>query len=125
MPRPQKPRSVCQIPNHESYGPYHQRGKKMEQVILSVDELETIRLIDYEGYNQEEAATQMQVARTTVQRIYIDARKKIADSIVNGKQLKITGGEYVICDKDCDHCQKPRRLQNRLNNIDIDEENSK
>ncbi len=122
MPRPHKKRSVCQLPENSSYGPYHQQGKFIEEIILSVDELETIRLIDYENYNQEEAAKQMLVARTTVQRIYNDARKKIADSIINGKQLNITGGEYVLCDSDCERCQHPRRLKNKLQNIVIDEE---
>jgi predicted DNA-binding protein (UPF0251 family) len=122
MPRPQKKRNICQLPNHVSYGPYQHSGSSLEKVMLLVDELETIRLIDFEGYNQEEAAKQMNVARTTVQRIYNDARKKIADSLVNGKKLVIGGGEFVICDRNCDQCKKPRRLQNRLNQIVLEEE---
>jgi predicted DNA-binding protein (UPF0251 family) len=67
-------------------------------VIMSVDEYETIRLIDLEGLTQEESAEQMNIARTTVQRIYNDARRKIAESLVKGKVIKIEGGDYKLCD---------------------------
>jgi len=51
-----------------------------------------------EGFTQEESADQMKIARTTVQRIYNDARKKLAESLVNGKVLRIEGGDYKLCD---------------------------
>ncbi len=65
---------------------------------MTVDEYEAIRLIDLEGFTQEECAGQMNIARTTVQGIYNDARKKVAESLVNGKVLFIEGGEYRLCD---------------------------
>ncbi|WP_367925524.1 DUF134 domain-containing protein [uncultured Ruthenibacterium sp.] len=71
--------------------------KRQETVMLSVDEYEVIRLIDWLDMTQEECATQMEVARTTVQAIYTSARKKIADALVNGHLLKIDGGNYRIC----------------------------
>ncbi len=65
--------------------------------MMEVDEYETIRLIDLEGLTQEECSEQMNIARTTVQRIYSEARKKLADALVNGKALRIEGGDYKIC----------------------------
>jgi hypothetical protein len=65
---------------------------------MTVDEYETIRLIDLEGMTQEECARRMHVARTTVQGIYNEARKKVATSLVDSKILLIKGGEYRLCD---------------------------
>ena len=67
-------------------------------VTMTIDEYETIRLIDRQGFTQEECSKQMGVARTTVQGIYDSARKKLADALVNGKVLLIEGGNYVLCD---------------------------
>ncbi len=64
----------------------------MGEVILSVEEYETIRLIDLEGLEQKECAERMGVARSTVQRMYSHAKTKVADSLANGKVLKIEGG---------------------------------
>ena len=65
---------------------------------MTVDEYETIRLIDLEGCTQEECAKRMHVARSTVQMIYNEARRKTADCLVNGKPLIIAGGNYRLCD---------------------------
>ena len=65
---------------------------------MTVDEYEAIRLIDLSGLTQEECAGQMNISRTTVQGIYDEARKKLAESLVNGKILMIGGGEYQLCD---------------------------
>ena len=65
---------------------------------MTLDEYETIRLIDLEEYTQHECAKQMNISRTTVAEIYKSARYKMADSVVNGKQLLITGGNYQFCD---------------------------
>ena len=64
---------------------------------MTVDEYETIRLIDLLGYTQEECACQMNVARTTIQSVYTRARRKLAETVVEGKQLRISGGEYRLC----------------------------
>ena len=95
MPRPRKLRNVCSMPKSCSFGPLDLRS--IEIINMTVDEYETIRLIDLEGLTQEECSKQMNVARTTVQGIYIDARKKLADSLVNGKRIIIGGGEYRLC----------------------------
>ena len=97
MPRPRKCRRVCCLPWNASFGPLD--GRALEAtVVMSVDEYETIRLIDLMGYTQEECAAQMNVARTTVQGIYNEARKKLADVLVNAKGLVIRGGDYTLCD---------------------------
>lgn len=72
MPRPQKKRYVCREPDIRDFGPENPCG----QISLSVDEYESIRLIDLENYTQEECAEQMCVSRTTVQGVYDAARKK-------------------------------------------------
>lgn len=114
MARPNKPRRVCEMPEYQMFGPKGRKANTLEKIVLLVDEFEVFRLMDAEGLTQEEAATQMHVARTTVQRIYNNARKKIADAIVNGKILLIEGGEYVVCDDNCNDCFKHiRKYKNR------------
>lgn len=102
MARPMKVRKVCCLPETDLFGPLNRKPYKDTQIVMSVEEYEAIRLIDKEGLMQEECAERMDVARTTVQRIYISARKKIADAIVDGKVLKIEGGSYKLCEDDCD-----------------------
>lgn len=95
MARPQKKRFICRLPQQEVFSPANGCAS---QIMLSIDEYETIRLIDLEGITQEECSRQMQVSRATIQSIYNDARGKIADAIVNGKQLVISGGDYRLCE---------------------------
>ena len=111
MARPRKFRTVCCLPDNPSFGPLNQKCQK-KVVLMSVEEYESIRLIDFEGLMQEECAERMNVARTTVQRIYTDARKKLADSLINGMVLKIEGGDYNLNDNQecryrCRICHKP------------------
>ena len=75
---------------------------------MAVNEFEAIRLVDLLDLTQEEAARQMGVARATVQSIYGSARKKLALSLVEGRELRIGGGEYQVCpgDQGCPHCPK-------------------
>jgi len=86
---------------------------------MTVDEYEAIRLIDLEGYTQEECALQMNVARTTVQGIYSEARKKLAESLVDGKILSIEGGEYRLCDGIARGCRRHRRGLCSVNEEDL------
>ena len=98
MARPMKWRRVCQLPETTRFGPLGAGAGQRERVRMTVDEYETIRLIDWEGFNQEECARQMNIARTTVQGIYTEARRKLAESLVNGRILSIKGGEYRLCE---------------------------
>ena len=75
-----------------------------DAVVLTVDEYEAIRLIDRQGFSQEECSSYMQVARTTVQLIYNAARKKLADALVEGLPLRIEGGDYRLCDGKEEYC---------------------
>lgn len=98
MARPRKWRKVCCLPESNRFGPLNAPINQEHFVTMTIDEYETIRLIDLEGFTQEECANQMNIARTTVQGMYNDARKKIAESLVNGKVLRIEGGDYKLCD---------------------------
>lgn len=97
MPRPQKHRKVCHFPQSLSFSPADPVAEKTP-IILTVDEYETLRLIDREGCSQEECGEWMGVARTTVQMIYASARKKLAEMLVDGRPLQIAGGNYRLCD---------------------------
>ncbi len=98
MSRPMKRRRVCGLPGHQRFGPLGAGPAQEGAVVLSLDEYEALRLIDYEGLNQEGCARQMEVARTTVQGIYQNARKKVAEALVEGKIILIQGGEYRLCE---------------------------
>ena len=98
MPRPRKWRRVCCMPDNSRFGPLDTTASGRAVVTMTVDEYETIRLIDLDGYSQEECAEHMNVSRSTIQSIYDGARKKIAQSIVDGAILLIEGGDYQICD---------------------------
>lgn len=113
MPRPRKFRKVCCLPESKRFGPLNVQLDSEYSVTMTVDEYETIRLIDLEGFTQEESAEYMNIARTTVQRIYNDARRKLAESLVNSKILRIEGGDYKLCDGlekscGCGGCRKHR-----------------
>lgn len=98
MARPKKWRRVCSLPENTQFGPLGANKEPDKIINMTLDEYETIRLIDLEGLTQEECSKRMNVARTTVQWIYNDARKKLAESLVNGNRLLIEGGEYQLCD---------------------------
>jgi len=104
MPRPRKCRKVCFLPQSSLFGPLDMDKLNGDIVFMTVDEYETIRLIDFEGMTQEECSEKMDVARTTVQRIYNDARNKLALLLVQGKILQIQGGDYKLCNPENSAC---------------------
>ncbi len=106
MPRPCKRRRICVEPSCERFGPVNGSAFCRETVIMTLDEYECIRLMDQEHLTQEQCALQMKVARTTVQSIYSSAREKLADCLVHGKELCITGGNYMLCKEQRECCRK-------------------
>lgn len=95
MARPTKCRRICHMPVVQEFVPNRQDGQ--EPVILSMDEYEAIRLMDKEGMSQQQCSSRMGVARTTVQKIYESARKKIAEMLVEGRAIRIEGGDVELC----------------------------
>ena len=106
MPRPSRPRRICKEPAYDRFLP---EGVACGgQVALTLDEYETLRLIDLGALTHEQCAQQMDISRTTVTEIYESARRKVADSLVNGKPLLIAGGHYRLCDGSARrYCRKP------------------
>ena len=85
------------MPAHTRFNPEAEGGR--EPVLLSLDEYESIRLMDREGLTHEQCAEVMQVSRTTVTEIYASARRKLAEAIVEGRSLAIDGGSVKLCDR--------------------------
>lgn len=128
MPRPKKWRKVCCMPVRTAFAPVGTDFCAKDAAVMTVDEYETIRLIDHEGFTQAECAGYMNIARTTVQQIYNDARRKLSVSLVEGRPLLIEGGEYRLCDGKepfcgCGGCRRHRCAagNNSDNTVSIDE----
>lgn len=102
MPRPQRRRRICSEPEYVSFVP--QGCAPAGETVLSLDEFEAIRLVDFEGRTHEQCAAQMDISRTTATEIYESARRKLADVLVNGRRLLIEGGSYRLCDGKAVHC---------------------
>jgi predicted DNA-binding protein (UPF0251 family) len=92
MPRPHCPRRVDALPPRTYFKPRGVPVTQLEEIRLSVDELEALRLADLEGLYQEVAAARMNVSRATFGRIVESARRKVAEVLVRGRALRIEGG---------------------------------
>ena len=92
MPRPIKCRRVQDHPRAGCFKPSGIRGCELEEVVLTLDEFEAIRLADLEGMYQEHAAKELGVSRQTFGNIIKAAHAKVADCLVHAKKLKIEGG---------------------------------
>jgi len=108
MPRPKKNRKVHKPPFYTRFKPTGIAAKDLNQLTLSLDEYEAIRLADFYGMSQEEAAEEMEISRPTFTRLIEAARKKMADFLINGKVLSLNGGNIhfknnVIKCEDCRH----------------------
>lgn len=112
MPRPPKWRRVEYEPRCTYFKPAGAPKWQLEELILSVEEIEAIRLKDKEGLEQEECAARMQVSRPTFQRILIGARAKLADAIIGGKAIRIEGGNYKLATRSvsCRTCRSEFKI---------------
>lgn len=89
MPRPKKYRCVGCKPNANYFKPRGIPLVELEEISLTMDELESIRLADYYGLYHEDAATKMKISRQTFGRILQGAHKKVAECLLMGKALRI------------------------------------
>jgi len=108
MARPRNCRRVGLLPESHYFKPRGIPLSLLEEVILTVDEFEAVRLADLDGLYQEQAAEKMNVSRQTFGRIIESAHKKVAEALVKGKALKIEGGEFEMAAMRkyrCDECQ--------------------
>lgn len=111
MPRPAKYRMVEREPVHTVFKPAAVPMHQLEEVVITVEGMEAIRLKDLLGLEQEECAECMHVSRATFQRLLTTARESIARALIEGKALRIEGGKYRLrgaCDAQAGSGRGPR-----------------
>ena len=101
MPRPFCRRHIAGRPAARIFKPTGIPCSELEDVVMTLDEFEAIRLADFEGLYQEQAAGRMAVSRPTFGRICDSARRKTADALLHGKALRIEGGPVEIGRRSC------------------------
>jgi len=99
MVRPKKHRMVAFNPEISYFKPRGIPMHDLSEVRLTVDEREAIRLADLQGMSHEKAGQQMHISRATFGRIIQQARKIVADALINGKAINIEGGNYKMADQ--------------------------
>jgi predicted DNA-binding protein (UPF0251 family) len=96
MPRKKRNRRIQFPPIIKGMSVFGIRGRKSNEVILRLEEYEAIRLLDYQGLTQEQAAVHMDVSRPTLTRIYEEARNKVATAFVEGRDIIFRGGDVYF-----------------------------
>ncbi len=105
-------RRVQKIPSVRYFVPGDNGASSPDEVVLTVDEYEAIRLKDLKGLEQTEAALIMGISQSTFHRLITDARKKVASAIVQGKAIRIEGGSYeTFYDLKGRHCHRNRESE--------------
>lgn len=89
-------RWIDQFPETPYFRPQVPKGKTINTTILTLDELEALRLVDLEGLTQEQAAAQIGISRKTLWSDLHKARKKIVEALVKGYAIRIQGGDYIL-----------------------------
>ncbi|NCB68571.1 MAG: DUF134 domain-containing protein [Bacteroidia bacterium] len=115
MSRPKQFRKIVSPPLMVGFKPFGIPRSQLEGVVLHYDEYEAVRLLDYEGLMQEQAAEKMNVSRPTLTRIYESARKTIAKAFVEGKMIVIEGGN-VDFGRQWFRCRKCHKLVDGVEN---------
>jgi predicted DNA-binding protein (UPF0251 family) len=107
MARPCKCRRIYGSPSAECFKPRGVPVRLLEEVTLTIDEFEALRLADLEGLYQEQAAEKMKVSRQTFGNILESAHRAVADSLVNAKLLRIKGGTVEMVERHflCSECK--------------------
>lgn len=95
-PRPRIRRVVEREPMHNVFKPAGVPKAALEELVLTVEQFEAIRLKDLEGLEQEACADLMHISRPTFQRVLIRAREQVSRALVEGKALRIEGGHYRL-----------------------------
>ncbi|MBE0527162.1 DUF134 domain-containing protein [Candidatus Thorarchaeota archaeon] len=98
MPRRKRHRLVTKEPPVSVYKPAGIPAMELEEILITIDEFEALRLADYEGLSQRDASTEMQISQPTFNRVLSSARNKVASGIVQGYVLRIEGGRYRLAD---------------------------
>lgn len=96
LARPKQSRRIAFVPEVNYYKPEGVPSSSLQDVVLTVDELEAMRLADFEGLYQKGAAEKMNVSRQTFGRILGSAREKVVAALLSGKALRIEGGEVEL-----------------------------
>ncbi len=104
--RPKKYRIVRLDPKISQFSPRGRPGRP-EEVNLTMDQYEALRLVDFMGLSQKEAAKSMHVSQPTFSRILEGARKTIAQGLIKGATIKIQGGQYVITSREDPQLKQP------------------
>jgi predicted DNA-binding protein (UPF0251 family) len=106
MSRPTKPRRVADLPVYTHFKPAGIPFIKLKEIDLKIEELEAMRLKDIEELSQEDCAQKMGISRQTFQLIIDEARKKIAQALIEGLAIRIEGGNYTLnlCQFECLAC---------------------
>lgn len=97
--RPKKYRIVKQDPRISQFSPRGRPGRP-DEVEVSMDEFEALRLTDFMGLSQKEAAKSMRISQPTFSRVLTKAHKTIANGLIKGATIKIQGGHYVISSRE-------------------------
>lgn len=96
MPRPAKCRRISYLPGVTFFKPAGIPMRSLEEIQLGMEEAEALRLKDLEGLDQQKAAERMNISRPTFQRGLVAARHKVADALLNGRAVRITGGTFEV-----------------------------